>query len=116
MTRPSRVVRSAWLLCALLQLALPGAAAWGDARLEQQSLRRAGVGHVESHSTPACGRAHLADCALCRFVSAAFETSRPAAVEIPPPARTVPAPSGRVLHAVVVRERLPDSRAPPLLS
>jgi hypothetical protein len=117
MTRPSRAVRSASLFFALLQLTLPGTVAWADARLEQQTLQRAGLAHVESHSTPACGRGHLADCALCRFVSAVFGAShRVVVVGARHATRRIPVPQGGVLRTLAVRERLPDSRAPPSLS
>jgi hypothetical protein len=117
MTRPSRAVRSAWAFFALLQLALPATASWADARLEQQSLQRAGLAHVESHSTPSCGRGHLADCALCQFVSAVFGASRRVvAVGSQHATRRTPFPQGRILRTLAVRERLPDSRAPPVLS
>jgi hypothetical protein len=117
MTRPSRAVRSASLFFALLQLTLPGTVAWADARLEQQTLQRAGLAHVESHSTPSCGRGHLADCALCRFVSAVFGAGRRViAVGVQPATRRVPVPQGRILRTLAVRDRLPDSRAPPVLS
>jgi hypothetical protein len=99
-----------------VQLSLPGVVALADGQLELDTLHRGTVAHLESHSTPECGRVHPSDCALCQFLSHQLQV-RPHVRFIPivreqrtPAAtawlRTVPASS----------IRLPDSRAPPFSS
>src|SRR5213594_1125031 len=61
-------MRSIRLFTALLQLSLPGAAAWADAQLDTAGAHA--TAHVESHTTSACARIHPPDCALCRFLTA----------------------------------------------
>ena len=80
MTRRSRSVRALWLLAALLQLALPGAAAWADARLDAAGAHA--VAHLESHTTDARARVHAPDCALCHFLTAPLVPRRPAALRL----------------------------------
>lgn len=55
------------LVCAVVQLALPVAAALGDAFL-QENAPRALSGHVESTSRATCTPVHSDDCVLCRCV------------------------------------------------
>jgi hypothetical protein len=73
-TQRSPVVRVLWLLGALLQLALPGAAAWADARLD--AVETHAVAHVESHTTKSCARIHPLDCALCHLLTAPAAAGR----------------------------------------
>ncbi|TLY53540.1 MAG: metal ABC transporter permease [Gemmatimonadetes bacterium] len=63
-------LRALWLATALLQLTLPGAAAWADARLDTAESHA--VAHIESHTTNSCARIHAPDCALCHFLTAPF--------------------------------------------
>src|SRR5690349_13019047 len=70
MTRTARrspAIRVCWLLAAALQLLLPGAAAWADARLDAAEAHA--VAHIESHTTKSCARIHPPDCALCHFLT-----------------------------------------------
>ncbi|PYO70070.1 MAG: hypothetical protein DMD69_00850 [Gemmatimonadetes bacterium] len=69
-------MRSVRLFTALLQLSLPGAAAWADAQLDSAGAHA--TAHVESHTTSACARIHPPDCALCRFLTAPLTPLRPA--------------------------------------
>ena len=102
------------LLAALVQLALPGAAAWADARLDSAGAHAAA--HVESHTTSSCARIHPPDCALCHFLSAPF-AGRPAVglrlatsdVRATRPVEPVPVRSARARF-------FPPPRAPPALS
>ena len=112
MLRHSPTVRACLLLAAILQLTLPGAAAWADARLDGV----AGPAHIESHSTDACVRIHPADCAFHRFLSAPLAVGRPVSFTIRDCAGRTQAPTARSLRPVVLQDRLPDSRAPPTLS
>ncbi len=86
MTRVTRVTRvtrrplgarALWLVGTLLQLLLPGAAAWADARLDAAGTHA--TAHVESHTAKSCARIHAPDCALCHFLSAPAVTARAAA-------------------------------------
>jgi hypothetical protein len=114
MSRRSRPVRILLAGLLALQLGLPGAVAWADARLDANSALA--VAHIESHTTDSCVRIHPADCAFHRFLSAPFTPGTTTAVSI---AVAEPRVSSRALDHVtfsVVQDRLPDSRAPPLLS
>src|SRR2546425_12461146 len=73
-TRRLHGVRVLWLLGTLLQLLLPGAAAWADARLDAAGAHA--TAHVESHTANSCARLHAPDCALCHFLSARSEERR----------------------------------------
>ena len=112
MLRHSPTVRACLLLAALLQLTLPGAAAWADALLDGV----AGPVHIESHSTDACARIHPADCAFHRFLSAPITVGRPVSIAIRDKARRTPALPARGLRRAALHNQLPDSRAPPTLS
>ena len=112
MLRHSPTVRACLLLAALLQLTLPGAAAWADALLDDV----AGPVHIESHSTDACTRIHPADCAFHRFLSAPVAVGRTVSLTIRGATRRTPALPVRGLQRAALHERLPDSRAPPTLS
>ncbi len=85
--RPLRA-RALWLLGTLLQLLLPGAAAWADARLDAAGAHA--TAHIESHTAKSCARIHAPDCALCHFLSA------PAA---PSPEHLPSSPSDRAIRA-----------------
>jgi len=74
MARRPPGVRALWLAAAVLQLALPGAAAWADARLDMAEAHA--VAHIESHTTNSCARIHAPDCALCHFLTAPAVATR----------------------------------------
>src|SRR6266550_413323 len=115
MLRHSRSARALWLACALMQLALPGAAAWADALVDGDSVGPA-TSHFESHTTGSCPRLHPLDCALCHFLTAPRSTAQRvsftlglASARIRPPAvPVVGRRAGRLAH--------PQPRAPPVLS
>lgn len=106
------VVRLPLFVLTLLQLSMPVAVAWADARVGEST----GPAHIESHSTSACARVHPADCAFHRFLSAPLART---------PATVIELRDGRTLAwSLVAAERaaiatgltLPDSRAPPARS
>jgi len=98
---------------AALQLSLPGAAAWADARLDSAT---AGPAHIESHSTAACVRIHPADCAFHRFLSAPLATGRPVVFRIRDGHRTTPVVAALASPRAALSAGLHHSRAPPTLS
>lgn len=114
MTLAHRGARALQLGAALLQLVLPGAAAWADARLDSAGAHA--TAHVESHTTSACARIHPPDCALCHFLSAPFSGRRVVALHLD----TGDARATRPVAPVPVRSALarffPPPRAPPALS
>src|SRR2546426_9600447 len=63
--RPLRI-RAPLFLLTLLQLSVPGAAAWADARLGGEGWNA--PAHIESHSSASCVRVHPADCAFHRLL------------------------------------------------
>src|SRR5712692_6092429 len=63
--RPLRM-RAPLFLLTLLQLSVPGAAAWADARLGGEGWNA--PAHIESHSTDSCVRVHPADCVFHRLL------------------------------------------------
>jgi len=107
-------VRVFRLLMALLQLSLPAAAAWADARLDTAEAHA--TAHVESHTTSSCARIHPPDCALCHFLNAPFSGRRHVALRL----ATSDARPPRPVEPVPVRSALarffPPPRAPPALS
>jgi hypothetical protein len=114
MQQRSRLVRTAWLFGAALQLALPGAAAWADVRLDAPAAHA--TAHIESHSTQSCARIHPPDCALCHYLTAPVVTSRPAA---DPFATAVERRARGVVLGAPRHPRArthPQPRAPPALS
>jgi hypothetical protein len=114
MPRRSPRVRALLAFLLALQVGLPGAVAWADARLDATSALA--VAHVESHTSASCVRIHPADCAFHRFLSAPLAPGKAVAVSIridAPRAGLYPA---REVGFPSAQERLPDSRAPPLLS
>jgi len=100
-------------LLAALQLLLPGAAAWADARLDSAA---AGPAHIESHSTPGCARVHPADCAFHRFLSAPVATGRPVVFRIRAGYRIAPVAATRNSAPATLAAGVHHSRAPPQLS
>ena len=114
MTRRNRSVRALLLAVALLQLGLPGAAAWADARLDAVAPR--GPIHLESHSTQACAPIHPADCVLHRFLSTLGTAGRSIVVSVRASSGTQPIPDAYGIARSHEQQRLPDSRAPPVLS
>ena len=109
----SRKSRFALCLLAALQLSLPGAAAWADARLDTAA---AGPAHVESHSTAACARIHPADCAFHRFLSAPLTTGRPVVFRLRDGYSSSRVVVVKVIVPAALAAGLHHSRAPPTLS
>jgi len=115
MLRHSRLTRALWLACALMQLSLPGAAAWADALTDVTPVGPRST-HFESQTTGSCPRLHPPDCALCHFLTApqttaervSFALDFTAGLVRPRAARAVASRAGRLSH--------PQPRAPPLLS
>ena len=107
-------MRAFRLLTALLQLSLPAAAAWADARLDSAGAHA--TAHVESHTTSSCARIHPPDCALCHFLSTPFTGRRAAALRL----ATSDARATRPVEPAPVRSAraryFPPPRAPPALS
>jgi hypothetical protein len=114
MPRRSRAVRTCWLLAAVLQLLLPGAATWADAQLDTAGAHASA--HVESHTTSSCARIHPPNCALCHFLNAPFSGRSHVALRL----ATSDARTPRPVEPVPVRSALarffPLPRAPPALS
>ena len=113
MRRGCHSARGLLALSAALQLVIPGAVAWADARLEAAVSHP--VAHVEAQSSGSCVRIHPTDCAFHRFISTLVVPGRH--VSLPVGAGSVGLAT-LVSHNVEVplpRERLPDSRAPPAL-
>ena len=100
-------------LLAALQLSLPGAAAWADARLDSAV---AGPAHIESHSTAACARIQPADCAFHRFLSAPLATGRPVVFRLRDGSTTSLAVAAHVIPRPARAAGVHHSRAPPTLS
>lgn len=108
---PAPRIRALWLLAAVLQLVLPGATAWADARPARYAS--GAVVHVEAANPPTCSRAHAADCGLCRYLAmAACAGDLPPAFGTVPPSRSLPA-SAPDRASVATHHALPRSRAPP---
>jgi len=105
--------RTALCLLAALQLSLPGAAAWADARLDSAA---AGPAHIESHSTSSCVRVHPADCAFHRFLSAPVATGRPVVFRFRDAYRVAPLAATQHVAQTALAAGVHHSRAPPQLS
>ena len=105
--------RIAWLLGALLQLALPGAAAWADARLDAAGAQA--TAHIESHTTKSCARIHAPDCALCHFLTAPVLTGRATPLRLEVATRRAVRPVDPAGAHPLARPH-PQPRAPPTLS
>ncbi|MDQ3699084.1 MAG: hypothetical protein M3373_13850 [Gemmatimonadota bacterium] len=114
MRRDTPFVRTLWLLCALLQLSLPGLASWAEARIAAAS--GAAVAHVEDRTSESCVPVHPADCALCRYVGSR-EAPPPESASSPARVACAQAPAAsadtpdRLAALALLRPR-----APPLLS
>jgi hypothetical protein len=114
MPQRSPALRACWLLAAVVQLLLPGAAAWADARVDTAGAHA--TAHIESHTTSSCARVHPPDCALCHFLTAPLAPRRPATLRVAGAGARVapPAEPARLLRTPA---RLhPQPRAPPALS
>jgi hypothetical protein len=102
------------ILWAVLQFALPAAAALADARLEREGASAQGP-HAESRSDASCRAVHPAECALCQLVSRA---SAPAMQDAGAPEIVVAVPQPvvgeRPWRALSGTSRLALARAPPL--
>ena len=113
-TRRPRGMRVVWLLGAVLQLALPGAAAWADARLDAAGTHA--TAHFESHTTTSCARIHAPDCALCHFLTTPALTGGAMRLGLHAAPRRVPRPVGRAATGHPLARPHPQPRAPPTLS
>ena len=113
MAVPTGWIRVVMLLWAALQIALPPALTLMDANLASAAAGTV-TSHIESTSTPACQRAHGADCAFCQFLSNCVGMTRAAV-----PARIA---SAAHLRPTAIQTSLgasadgglPASRAPPV--
>jgi len=114
MRRYSRVVRTLSLFGAALQLALPSAAAYADARLD--AIAATARPHVESHTTPSCTRIHVPDCALCHYLSAPPASRGPITLELGDNGDRFQFPVAPVRFAQARARPHPQPRAPPTLS
>jgi hypothetical protein len=112
MRKRSLWVRTPLFLLTLLQLSVPAAAAWADARIGEPS----GPAHIESHSTAACARIHPADCAFHRFLSAPLARNAATVVRIREGQGIRWTPTLLQRSSAAADLTLPDSRAPPTLS
>jgi len=108
------VKRAFRLAAALLQLGLPGAAAWGDARLDAAGAHAAA--HFESHTSQSCARIHAPDCALCHFLTAPTVTARPTALRLDIAHDRGPRPADSATLPQALARPHPQPRAPPPLS
>ena len=107
-------VRALWLAAAVLQLTLPGAAAWADARLDMAEAHA--TAHIESHTTNSCARIHAPDCALCHFLTAPAVASRATRPPVAGGDRRLPGPADPAGLPYRVAPPHPQPRAPPQLS
>jgi hypothetical protein len=110
----SPLVRTLCLLGAALQLALPGAAAWADARLDGAGTHA--TAHFESHTTNSCARIHPPECALCHFLTAPVLTGRATPLRLKIAVRQMARPAGPAGNAHPLARPHPQPRAPPPLS
>jgi hypothetical protein len=111
---PSMQKRSLWLrtpllLLSLLQISVPGAVAWADARLGEAT----GPVHIESHSTNLCVRVHPADCVFHRFLTAPLARNTATVLRIREGQGIRWTPLSHAYAATRADLTLPDSRAPP---
>lgn len=106
-------VRAPLLLVTLLQFAVPGAAAWADARLGEGST---GLAHIESHSTNVCARVHPADCAFHRFLNAPLARTPSAVIRVREGCGILWTPRVVEISRAFTGTALHHSRAPPPLS
>ena len=106
--------RALWLLGTLLQLLLPGAAAWADARLDAAGAHA--TAHIESHTSKSCARIHAPDCALCHFLSAPAVTARAATLRLYVADTRPLLGRGPTVQPRPLGRPHPQPRAPPTLS
>ena|SRR5689334_16701014 len=114
MRRRSPAVRASWLLATALQLLLPGAAAWADARLDAAGAHA--TAHIESHTAKSCARIHAPDCAVCHFLTAPAVSGRAIVIRLEVTARQVSLPIASAGTAHALARPHPQPRAPPSLS
>jgi len=112
--RRPRGTRLAWLFGAILQLALPGAATWADARLDAADAHA--TAHVESHTTKSCARIHAPDCALCHFLTTPALTGGAMRLGLHVAPRRPPRAIERTDTGHALARPHPQPRAPPTLS
>jgi len=115
MTRRPRLLRTAWLLAAIVQIVLPAFASVADGHAEATSARATTTGHVEEFGATGCARQHPDDCVVCRYLTLGATRSA---------APTVPAVVERTIlarHPDYVAQRCaarspgdPPQRAPPV--
>ena len=113
-SRRSPGARLVWFLSTLLQLGLPGAAAWADARLDAAGAHA--TAHVESHTAKSCARIHAPDCALCHFLSAPAVTARAAPLRLNVADARPLLGTGPTLQPRPLGRPHPHPRAPPTLT
>ena len=104
--------RTLVLLCAALQLALPGVAALADGLASRTSAHA--TAHIESGTERDCVRVHETDCVFCQFLST---SAAPASCAVPAIelAARASRPFSRPPAVALAASRLPGSpRAPPL--
>jgi hypothetical protein len=101
-------------LVTMLQLVVPGAAAWADAELEAQG--RSAPIHIESHSTSSCARVHPPDCGLCRFLNLPLSIESAQDTSLAQVFRRIPGRLERVTAPALRRRARAQPRAPPALS
>ena len=113
-TRRPLGARVFWLFGTLLQLALPGAAAWADARLDAAGAHA--TAHIESHTAKSCARIHAPDCAVCHFLTALAVTAQATAfrLDVADSRLLRLADPAGLLHPLARPH--PQPRAPPTLS
>jgi len=111
--RPLRM-RAPLFLLTLLQLSVPGAAAWADARLGGEGWNA--PAHIESHSSASCVRVHPADCAFHRLLITPVVGNRAPVLRIRAGHAIRLAAVTLESPPVVSTATLHDSRAPPPFS
>lgn len=108
-----RTLRGWAVFWAVLQFALPSAAAYADALLERASMRALGS-HVEAHGTKACPTSHSADCAICQLVHRLGPMPEPCVPVVIAVTIAAPASGREVSSAASARGRVSLPRAPPV--
>jgi hypothetical protein len=108
MIRPSR--RFVSLLCALVQLALPGALGVIDAITVRDAQHT--VAHIEETTGQQCRPPHADDCFICRYLSTGAMASDAAPALSPSIVPTQPVAAAPAAPRSVWRRGF-DSRAPP---
>jgi hypothetical protein len=114
MPRRSPAIRACWLLATALQLLLPGAAAWADARLDAAGVHA--TAHIESHTAKSCARIHAPDCAVCHFLTAPAVATNPSALRPNVADSRIISPADPAGLPHPLARPHPQPRAPPTLS